>query len=72
MSRKERHAHHHLRELEGRLRSYDIVKDIIALAGQAGPSALLFSSPNEKPSTVRGWSRGPEWTLSPRQAEPLQ
>src|ERR1700747_3555369 len=61
MSRRERlAADERYREWTGGYRSYDIVKDgCIALAVVAALAVLLtilFSSPDEKPSTVASWA----------------
>jgi hypothetical protein len=62
MNRRERLAEDDsYREWKGAYRSYDILKEaVIALAVVAALCVLLtilFSSPDEKPSTVQSWSR---------------
>ncbi|HTP18240.1 MAG TPA: hypothetical protein VMJ65_01475 [Solirubrobacteraceae bacterium] len=62
MSRRERLAEHdRYREWEGGYRSYDIVKEACIAFGVmlalAVVLTILFSSPDEKPSTVQSWAR---------------
>ena len=62
MSRRERLAEdERYREWKGSYRSYDIVKEAMIALGVVIALALLltilFSSPDEKPSTVQSWAR---------------
>jgi hypothetical protein len=63
MSRRERLADdERYREWKGGYRSYDIVKEACiafgAVLALVVVLTILFSSPDEKPSTVQSWSRG--------------
>jgi hypothetical protein len=63
VTRRERHAveEDHYREWRGGYRSYDIVKEATIALGVIVALCLvltiLFSSPDEKPSTVQSWAR---------------
>ncbi len=63
MNRRERLAEEEsYRQWKGGYRSYDIVKEACIALGVVVALALvltvLFSSPDERPSTVKSWSRG--------------
>ena len=63
MNRRERLAEEEsYRQWKGSYRSYDIVKEACIALGVVVALALvltvLFSSPDERPSTVQSWSRG--------------
>ena len=63
MNRRERLAEDEsYRQWKGGYRSYDIVKEACIALGVVVALALvltvLFSSPDERPSTVKSWSRG--------------
>jgi hypothetical protein len=63
MNRRERLAEEErYREWKGSYRSYDIVKEACIALGVVVALALVltvvFSSPDERPSTVKSWSRG--------------
>ncbi|HEY2650495.1 MAG TPA: hypothetical protein VGI50_01150 [Solirubrobacteraceae bacterium] len=64
MNRKERHAYDRAtyEQWQGGYRSYDIVKEACIALGVVLALCvvltILFSSPDEKPSTIQSWSRG--------------